>query len=239
MQAVIAGGFNDDFPMMMEIEVDLNTGMERPKCPPVAVAFGYHPRKDDGASVKAGHDVYKDVEYVKIALPGDKTTLYFQPALDEHRRRFPKACQAFKNRALKPVEGMPIDQWPVVSRSLALTMKACHIHTVEALAAVHDGHVDKLGFNAREMREKAKAWLAQAKEGAASQALVAEKQALENRLKGMEAQMASLISRLSPQERARLEAEAKAVPVNDAPATGDDVEQDVAAAARRPRARAA
>jgi hypothetical protein len=237
---VIAGNFSDNFPMSLEVETDPDTGMKRPKCPAVAVGFGYEPALDKAKTKEAGHPVYKDVEFVKIAVPGDKQSLYFQPATDRDRIRFPESYAAFKNRSHTVTEGMPVEHWAVISRSMAATLRACHIHTVEALAAVHDGHIDKLGFNARQLRSKAQAWLAQAKEGAASQKIADEKEAVEARLKNTEAQLAQLMARLSPQEKARLEAEGKPVAVaaahKDATA---DVEQDVAAAARRPRARVA
>jgi hypothetical protein len=234
---IIAGNFGDDFLPIMEVEIDPTTGMPRKGCPPVAVAFGLHHRKDPNASKKAGHDVYVEDEYVKIAIPGDRNSFYFQPALDDHRQRFPNAYRAFKDKSLTPHQGTPIEQWAVISRSLALTMRACNIHTVEALAAVHDGHIAKFGFNARELRERAQAWLAEQKEGAASQKLVAEKQALRDELDGLKAQMAAILDRISPDERKRLEAQAQSVPV--AAPKADNIEHDVAAAARRPRARAA
>jgi hypothetical protein len=226
-------GMNDDFPLMMEVEAGTPANT-----PPVGVAFGLWPRLDKKATQEAGHDVYRDCEYVRISIPGDRSTLYFQPATDMDRKRFPKAYAVFKGSGKEALQGMPIEQWPVVSRSLAMTLRACNIRTVEALAAVHDGHVDKLGFNARELREKARAWLAQAKDGAAATALAAEKKALQDQLAAMQAQLTALSASMTPEQRAAVaksQAQVVAPVAIDAPA--DDVEQDVAAAARRPRAR--
>src|SRR5690606_5361567 len=143
--------------------------------PAVSVGFGLYPVKDGKASAKAGHDVYKDVEFVRIAVPGDKNSLFFQPSDETHRRRFPKAYEAFKAREHEVREGMPVEHWAPISRSVALNLKVMHIHTVEALAEVHDGLIDKLGSNGRELREKAKAWLREAQDGAETSRLAKEK----------------------------------------------------------------
>lgn len=215
--------FTDDFPMIPEVEAGARE--------PVLVAFGLYPHRDKQKSLEAGHDVFVDVEYVKIAIPGDKNSLYFQPATDKHRQRFPKAYAAFKARDQKPLEGMPIEQWAVVSRAVALTLKAAHIHTVEALAAVHDGLVDRIASNGRELREKARAWLEDARSGAAAQKLASEKKELQDQIASLQAQIAAL------------QAGAGNKPAGPAPVVAEkedttaDVGEDVVRAARRPRAK--
>jgi hypothetical protein len=221
---------NDDFPMIMEREAGAPENVT-----PVGVAFGLFPMLDKGATKKAGHEVYKEVEHVKIGIPGDRSTLIFQPSTETYRRRFPRAYDAYLKRGQQPVDGLPIEQWAAISRSLAMTMRAAHIPTVEALAAIHDGHVDKFGFNARELREKARAWLAQAKDSAATLALAQEKKVLEDRLTAMQAQIADLLAGKGVK---KADAPA-AAPVAAPPDTTADVEADVVAAARRPRARRA
>lgn len=216
----------DDFPMMMEAETGLQRG------DPVAVAFGMYPVKDDAKSATAGHDVYVDVEHVRIAIPGQRNSLYFQPAQDSHRKRFPQAYAAFQNRSKgAPRVGMPIDLWPPITRSLAMTMKAANIDTVEALAEVHDSHVDRVG--GREWRDKARLWVKQAKDGAVAIQAAADKKALEDRILALEAML-----KAQPEMEADKAKSASQISpaVIDAVHT-DDVARDVAAAARRPRAR--
>lgn len=66
----------DEFPMIVEREAGM-----REEIPAVMVGFGFHPIKDGKASIEAGRDVYKDVEFVRIAVPGDRNSLFFQPEL--------------------------------------------------------------------------------------------------------------------------------------------------------------
>lgn len=213
----------EEFPMELEVESNMPPGT-----PPVSVCFVTCPMRDELKSRAAGHDVFVDVEHVRIAIPMDKKSLYFQPASDAHRQRFPLAYAKFKNRtADKPVrEGMPIEQWAQISRSLAMTLKAMNVNTVEDLAIVHDGNIDQIG-DGRTLRAKAQAFVQQAKDSAAVTKIAAEKQELEDRLKAMEQMIADM--RKAPEQAAKsVDKEHTA-----------DVERDVVAAARRPRGRAA
>lgn len=187
---------SDDFPMSMEREA----GMPE-QVPPIAVSFGMYPLRDKKQSDAAGRDIYRDVEFVKIAVPGDKHSVVFQPATGVHRKRFPNAYRAFKERDHTPIEGTILEHWPIASRSIVLNLKALHVHTVEALAAVHDGNIDRLGANARELREKARAWLEEAKSGAATARLAAEKEALQGQLAAMHEQLKALQQRFDEESK--------------------------------------
>lgn len=179
---------SDDFPMILEREANMHESV-----PKVAVAFGYYPVVDRKKSAVAGHDVYKEVEFVKIAIPGDRNSLFLQPAEESHKRRFPEAYAAFKKRGVTPTEGMPIEQWPAVgSRTTALNLRAMHINTVEALAEVSESHIDKIGSNGRVLRDKARAWLKDAKDGAAVAAAAEREEALQRQIAALQAQINAL-----------------------------------------------
>lgn len=221
---------SDEFPMTLEREAGLPENV-----PPVSVSFGPWPMLDKAKSQEAGHDVYVDVVHVRIAIPGERSSLYFQPATDQHKRRFPRAWQAYQNRSKDGVrEGLPIEQWAPISRSIAMTLRSINIDTVEALAAVHDGHIGAVP-NGVELRAKAQAWLEQAKDSAATLKLAAEKKAADDRIAALEAQLRDLANRVP------VEASVKSTKARPAPVAEPDeaeIEQDVVAAARRPRVRA-
>jgi seryl-tRNA synthetase len=88
---------------------------------------------------------------------------------------------------------------------MALTFRAAHIFTVEALAEVHEGYIDKLGNNARALRDKARAWLAAAKDNAETMRLAAANQTLKDeiastnaRMEAMEARMQEMLASAAP-----------------------------------------
>lgn len=181
----------DEIPMVLEREA----GMPE-QVPMVGVGFCLHALQSETKSAEAGRPIFDDIEFVQIVVPGDRQSVVFQPATDRHRQRFPKAYAMFKQQSAVAVEGTPIEQWPALTRAQALTFKASHIPTVETLAEVHDGNLEKLGFGAREWREKARAFVAQAKDSAAAQKLAAENQALRDQLSDQQRQINELAQRL-------------------------------------------
>lgn len=185
--------FDDNCPMIMEREAGAPESV-----PQIAVGFCMNPIPDKKQSAQKGYPVFRDREYIKILVPGDKNSEYFQPSTDIDRKKFPNAYQGFRNRESTPiVEGFPIQQWPQLTRAESMTLKAAGVHTVEAMASVHDGNIGKLGNNARELRAKAQAFLANAKDSAASQVQAAENQALKDQIAAMQAQINELSKRKS------------------------------------------
>lgn len=182
----------DEIPLMLEREAGAPEHVAA-----IAVGFGMVPFENKKASAKAGYPVFTEHEFVSLRVPGDKNTHSLRFATDKDRQRFPRAYAAFKERATVPIQGMPIEEWPQITRAQALTLKAMHIHTVESLAEVHDGHIDKLGQNGRELRVKAKAFLEQAKDTAAAQKIAAENQRLTDQMVEMQRQITELSAALS------------------------------------------
>ena len=121
-------------------------------------------------SEKEGRPIFKDVPHVRIHFPGDRTKQIFRPVKmeDDHQgpadpRRFPKQWAAFEAQQEQVQTGTPIEQWGPLTKSQAMEFKAMHIHTVEQLAGIADSNLSWLG--ARELRDKAAAWLKQAESG--------------------------------------------------------------------------
>jgi hypothetical protein len=180
----------EDVPMIYEREAGM-----REDIPQVGVGFCLYPLKDDAASEAEGREIFKDVEFVKIQVPGDRETIVFQPATKEHHRRFPTAYRMFKENNAVAQQGTPIEQWPAIGRGAALTFKAAGIPTVEALAEVHDGNLEKLGSGSRELRALARGWIAQAKDSAVAQKLEKEKQQLLDVIADLQGQIRDLAAR--------------------------------------------
>lgn len=194
----------DEIPLMLEREAGLSDHY-----PQVAVGFGLLPMQDSGKSEKAGHAVFVDKEFCKIVVPGDKQSVYCQPATEQHKLRFPKAYATFKSRESTSIEGFRIEEWPVVTRGTALTLKAMHIHTVEALAEVSDSNLANLGPQGRELRAKAQAFVKQAKDSAAVHKMAKREEELNSTIKALQDQITDLANRV-PQDAETKPRKAKA-----------------------------
>jgi hypothetical protein len=140
-------------------------------------------------SEKAGRPVFKDVPFIKILVPGDTTNIIERKATKDDELKFPKAWARFQAQESEVIEGMPLEQWPQVTRSLLKELKYFEVHTVEQLAGLSDGQISKLGMGFTEYRNKARAFLAAAAGTADSTAQAAENQRLKDMIADLQRQM--------------------------------------------------
>lgn len=161
------------------------------------VQFYIESVRDDEASLEEGRPIYKDKEYVKIIPVGDKNTVVCRPidlngsgSVPPDNIRWPSQYAAFKNQQQQVTEGTPLEQWPPLTKSQVLMMKAVNVHTVEQLCQVSDQNLGNLGMGARDLREKAKVYLESAKNGALPMAAQQEITDLKQQIEALKNQMA-------------------------------------------------
>lgn len=164
------------------------------------VEFSTRPMQMDFKSREAGRPIFEDVNFITIDFPGDKTKRVDRPVrMDEEAGappdpvRFPRQWQAFMNQLEQTVEGMPITEWPPLTKSQALELKAIKIHTVEALAALPDSACTWLG--SRDLRAKANTWLESAAGHASESRLQAVVDQLEAKNAALQAQIDDIVRR--------------------------------------------
>lgn len=162
--------------------------------------FYFESVRQGAESDKAGRNIYKDVPYIWIRFAGDKTREIKRPVRKgmgpngelPDAERFPAQWRAFELQGAEVHEGTPLEQWPQISRSTALNLKGANIFTVENLAAVPDSVLHNLGTGAREMRDKAIAWLKSAQDSSVLMNAQAENQKLRDDIEMLKAQMLEL-----------------------------------------------
>lgn len=114
-------------------------------------------------SIAAGRDIYEDRDYVEILTPGDTRSIVDREVRDEDKQRWPREWAAYEAGNELSVIGTPLEKWPLVgSPSMVKTLKAMNINTVEDLAGLTDAALGNVGMGARNLREAAKLWLADA-----------------------------------------------------------------------------
>lgn len=168
-----------------------NAGDER-----LLVKFFVEAVQDKAATLEAGRPIFKDRELISIMVPGSRDGV-IKPASDALKQRFPAHYAAFKQRQDQEVlEGMPLEEWPGITRSQMEEARFMNIRTVEALANTPDSSLlDKRGF--MPLKEKAVKYLEVSKDNAAANKLVeSEKRAdkLQEQLEQLQAQMNELVN---------------------------------------------
>lgn len=173
----------------------------------LSVVFYSEAIEDPEKSRDAGRPIFRDVPFVRIFVPGDATNIFTTEAwVDErdpnsHSRRFPEQWAAYqRGQASEAVEGTPLEKLPGIVKSQVMELRHFHVHTVEQLARLADGHVQKM-MGAMELRQRARDWLAAA-EGAeplaAARAEIAKRDAeaaaLREQMADMQAQVSQLVA---------------------------------------------
>lgn len=156
-------------------------------------------------SASEGRACFKDIDIIEINMAGSTSTVYrpvnfnttpHQPADPE---RFPKQWAAYKNQEVQSKDGTPLEEWGPITKSQAAELKAINIFTVEDLVACPDGRLTWMG--ARDMQEKAKLFVEQAKGNAPLLQLREENDKLRRDLEAFKLQVAGMNSDKKTKEK--------------------------------------
>lgn len=173
------------------------------------VEFYYREIEDQKRSLLEGRPIFESREYIKIMPIGNKNKIIDRPIqkTDTARfpsdiRRFPRQWEAFKNQEAQVLDGTPITEWPQITRSDAMSLKAMNIHTIEMLADLQDNNLTWLG--ARKIRDMAKLWIEKAKGGAESAKWAKEKTDMMAQIEALRNQMAGFTAAgVMPEQKKR------------------------------------
>ena len=159
--------------------------------------FYMEPYKHEFESAQKGQPVYKEREMVEILIPGDRRTTVTRIVTDEHRQRWPRLYESFRKGQDAPSEGMPLEEWPAISRGQVEELRFANVRTVEQLAGLPDDHLNRaLSMGGFGLREKARNYLATLAGEAPMEKLRAENEAKDAMIATMQAQLADLKARM-------------------------------------------
>ena len=122
------------------------------------VRFFYKNVQNKMESQKQGRPIFKEKTYIEIRIAGQRDAQACRPVTHSDMQRFPKHFEAFTDRMEPPTEGIPLLEWPLITRSQAEELSFLHIKTVEQLATVKDGNMQNF-MGGYALREKAVKWL--------------------------------------------------------------------------------
>lgn len=156
------------------------------------VQFTMEPRLDKVATALAadGLNKYKNVEFVTIRIPGDKTVSIHRPVTPSDKVRFPLQYAAFRNLSTgEQIVGTPLALWPGCKPAQAKELEYFNIKTVEQLVAMPDsaGGSSMMGIQA--LRNAARAFLERAKQDAPIVKMQEELSQRDKTIEGLKAQL--------------------------------------------------
>jgi hypothetical protein len=177
-----------------------NYGAPKSKGTEPNVRFYVDEKEDKVATHNVGFLQYRSVEMCEIRFPADRQRTLVRPAHAEctkingrkitYADRFPDAYQRFKQGLAPVVSGMPLAELGWLDGAKRKTLNALGIYTVEQLASLEGTALSNLGMGGREIKEKAKAFLENARDSSTAVRLAAEVEALKAQLAQVQSEKA-------------------------------------------------
>lgn len=146
--------------------------------------------------------IFEEKVFLKKLVPGDSTLVVDRPMREQDVEDYPIEWARFEQKKEQRVSGTPIDVWTVISETQKAEFKALHIFTIDQFAQLADSVGNKImGFN--DLRDKARAFIAAAKDSAVFDKIRAETDAKLAQQEEEMAQLRELVNQLSAKKSGR------------------------------------
>ena len=146
--------------------------------------------------------IFEEKIFLKKLVPGDSTLVVDRPMREQDVEEYPIEWARFEQKKEQRVSGTPIDVWSVLSETQKAEFKALHIFTIDQFAQLADSVGNKImGFN--DLRDKARAFIAAAKDSAVFDKIRAETDAKLAQQEVEMAQLRVLVEKLSAKKTGR------------------------------------
>lgn len=199
--------------------------------PHLHVEFYTEAEENPAMSREAGRPIFEDKEFVRIRIVGDPKSSLIAPAQSSAGRdretgqsfsyaeKFPEHYRYFKaQQDQQTAAGTPLTEMPWLTAAKRAELKALNILTVEGLAGLDGTMLQRIGMGARELKNKAEAWLDSASGNAATAKMASELAARDDKIAALERQMADIIAAQSGKVAPVVETPApEVVPASNSP----------------------
>ena len=179
----------------------------------LAVRFYQREVENEYLTSQEGRPIKYMADFVRIEIPGNMTSVIDTFANDDHKKRFPIQWAQFLNEKTDgkndgEAQGTLLRDWSLLTPAQASELKHWKFYTVEQIANASDQHIMQLGMlvgmSPLAFRDKARAYLTQAKDSSYSMKQAEEirkrDQEIED-LKHQMQQMNEMMQRIEPVKR--------------------------------------
>lgn len=140
--------------------------------------FYNRPTHNPAKSKEAGSPYYEDKVFVRIHPPGERLNIVDREASGRDKQRFPAQWAQFQQNKEQHPDGTPIDLLYPETPSIAATLRASGVPTVEVLAELSAPAIENIGMGCQTWVNQARKYLEAASKGAT---VVQMRTALEDR----------------------------------------------------------
>ena len=164
------------------------------------IEFFRKPVMQPGKSREAGRAVYEEVDYVRIHVPGDKSSVIERPLSQQDIFRFQERYNKWKAGQEEAVTGTPLSALPGMNASKVEEYKFFKIITVEQLADANDNLGGKF-MSFQSDKQRAKAFMEVAANNAPIEKMNAELQKRDAEIENLRTMVEALQANAKPAKR--------------------------------------
>jgi len=168
----------------------------------LAVRFYSKEVQNDFLTNKEGRPISFMADFVRIEIPGNQTSIIDTFVNNTHKTRFPTQWAIYLNEKADGnnnpdnVQGTLLRDWPILNAAQATELKHFKFYTVEQIANASDQQIMAIGMTAGmsplALRDKAQAFLENAKDSSFAQKQAEEIKLREQEIADLKDQMARL-----------------------------------------------
>jgi len=168
----------------------------------LAVRFYSKEVQNDFLTNKEGRPISFMADFVRIEIPGNQTSIIDTFVNNSHKQRFPQQWAIYLNEKADGnnnpdnVQGTLLRDWPILNSAQATELKHFKFYTVEQVANASDQQIMAIGMTAGmsplALRDKAQAFLENAKDSSFAQKQAEEIKLREQEIADLKDQMARL-----------------------------------------------
>lgn len=169
------------------------------------VEFMREPVMHPGKSREAGRAIYEERDFVRIHVPGDKTTVCVEPMHEINMFRFKSRYEKWKAGQAEAVTGTPLSALPGMSPAKVEEYKFFKIVTIEQLAEANDQMGQKF-MSFQGDKQRAKAFIEATKGNAPIEHMNNELQKRDAEIENLKSMVEALQAQAKPRKTAQAEA---------------------------------
>lgn len=157
------------------------------------VRFSLEARIDHAKTEATGEEHYRDIEFVTIFIPGDKTLTVHRPVQASDKFRFREKYKHFKENLKDPEVGTPLSTWPLATPSQKKELEFLNCRTVEQLAGMSDSACQSM-MGAVALRNKAQTFVKARESDAGLIKITAELSKRDDTIAALQAQINDIVA---------------------------------------------
>ena len=188
----------------------------------LAVRFYSKELQNDFLTNKEGRPISYMADFVRIEIPGNQLSIIDTFVNNSHKAQFPTQWALYLNEKADGnhnpdnVQGTLLRDWPILNAAQATELKHFKFYTVEQVANASDQQLMSIGMTAGmsplALRDKAKAFLENAKDSSFAQKQAEELNLRDQQIADLKSQMermAKMIEEKAKSEKSEVKSETK------------------------------